>query len=47
MQTLANDCNPGTCFSSTMPFAISRAVRELRMTPAEGQWAATSSPATW
>lgn len=37
MQTLANDCNPGTCFSSTMPFAIALVVRELKMTPAEGK----------
>lgn len=38
---LATDCNPGTCASSSMPFMIALAVRELRMTPAEAVWAAT------
>lgn len=38
---LATDCNPGTCYSSSMPFMIALAVRELRMTPAEAVVAAT------
>ena len=38
---LATDCNPGTCFSSSMPWMIALAVREMRMTPAEALWAAT------
>lgn len=38
---LATDCNPGTCYSSSMPFMIALAVREMRMTPAEALWAAT------
>jgi imidazolonepropionase len=42
---LATDCNPGTCFSSSMPFMIALAVRELRMTPAEAVWAATAGGA--
>ena len=31
----ASDCNPGTCYSSSIPFAIALAVREMGMTPAE------------
>lgn len=42
---LATDCNPGTCYSSSMPFVIALAVRELRMTPAEALWAATAGGA--
>lgn len=38
---LASDCNPGTCYSSSMPFVIALAVREMRMTPAEAVAAAT------
>ncbi len=42
---LATDCNPGTCYSSSMPFVIALAVREMRMTPAEALWAATAGGA--
>lgn len=42
---LATDCNPGTCFSSSMPFVIALAVREMGMTPAEALWAATAGGA--
>ncbi len=38
---LATDCNPGTCYSSSMPLMIALAVREMGMTPAEGVRAAT------
>ncbi|WP_068249763.1 imidazolonepropionase [Janibacter corallicola] len=38
---LASDCNPGTCFSSSMPFVIALAVREMGMTPTEAVLAAT------
>lgn len=38
---LASDCNPGTCYSSSMPFMIATAVREMGMTPAEALQAAT------
>ncbi|NUS41158.1 MAG: imidazolonepropionase [Terrabacter sp.] len=38
---LASDCNPGTCYSSSIPFAIALAVREMGMTPAEALHAAT------
>jgi imidazolonepropionase len=39
---LATDCNPGTCYSSSMPFVIALAVREMGMTPAEALQAATA-----
>ena len=42
---LATDCNPGTCYTSSMPFVIALAVREMRMTPAEALWAATAGGA--
>jgi imidazolonepropionase len=42
---LATDCNPGSCFTSSMPFCIALAVRELRMTPAEAVWSATAGGA--
>ena len=38
---LATDCNPGTCFSSSMPFVIALAVREMGLTPMEALRAAT------
>ena len=38
---LATDCNPGTCYTSSMPFVIALAVRELGLTPAEALYAAT------
>lgn len=42
---LATDCNPGTCFSSSMPLMIALAVREMGMTPAEALRAATAGGA--
>jgi imidazolonepropionase len=42
---LATDCNPGTCYTSSMPFVIALAVRELRMTVDEAVWAATAGGA--
>ena len=42
---LASDCNPGTCYSSSMPFAIALAVREMGFTPAEALYAATAGSA--
>ncbi len=42
---LASDCNPGTCCSSSMPFGIALAVREMRMTPAQALWSATAGGA--
>jgi imidazolonepropionase len=42
---LATDCNPGTCYTSSMPFVIALAVREMGMTPAEAVFAATAGGA--
>lgn len=42
---LATDCNPGTCYSSSMPLMIALAVREMGMTPGEALWAATAGAA--
>ncbi|HEX6232747.1 MAG TPA: imidazolonepropionase [Jiangellaceae bacterium] len=42
---LATDCNPGSCFTSSMPFCIALAVREMHMTPAEAVWSATAGGA--
>jgi imidazolonepropionase len=42
---LATDCNPGSCFTSSMAFCIALAVREMRMTPAEALWCSTAGGA--
>jgi imidazolonepropionase len=42
---LATDCNPGTSYTSSMPFVIALAVREMGMTPDEALWAATAGAA--
>ena len=42
---LATDCNPGTSYTTSMPFCIALAVREMRMSPAEALWAATAGGA--
>ncbi|WP_327086888.1 imidazolonepropionase [Nonomuraea sp. NBC_01738] len=42
---LATDCNPGSSFTSSMPFCIALAVREMRMTPLEALRAATAGGA--
>jgi imidazolonepropionase len=42
---LASDCNPGSCFTSSMPFCVALAVREMRMTTQEAVWAATAGGA--
>jgi len=42
---LATDCNPGSCFTSSMPFCIALAVREMGLAPAEAVWAATAGGA--
>lgn len=39
---LATDCNPGSSFTTSMPFCIALAVREMGMTPAEALTAATA-----
>ncbi len=38
---LASDCNPGSCFTSSVSLCIALAVREMGMTPAEALHAAT------
>lgn len=38
---LASDCNPGSCFTSSIAFCVALAVREMGMTPAEALHAAT------
>jgi imidazolonepropionase len=42
---LATDCNPGSGYSSSIPFCIALAVREMHMTPAEALWSATAGGA--
>jgi imidazolonepropionase len=42
---LATDCNPGTSYTSSMPFVLALAVREMGLTPAEALRAATSGAA--
>jgi imidazolonepropionase len=42
---LATDCNPGTCYSSSMPFVIALAVREMGLTPGQAVYAATAGSA--
>ena len=42
---LATDCNPGTSYTTSMPFCITLAVRELQMTPGEAVRAATAGGA--
>ena len=39
---LGADCNPGTSYTTSMPFVIALAVRELRLSPDEALWAATA-----
>jgi imidazolonepropionase len=38
---LAADCNPGSSFTTNIPFCIAVAVRDMGMTPDEAVWAAT------
>jgi imidazolonepropionase len=38
---LASNCNPGSGFTTNIPFCIAVAVRDMRMTPDEALWAAT------
>jgi imidazolonepropionase len=43
---LATDCNPGSSFTSSMPFCIALAVRDMRMTTQEAVWSATAGGAS-
>jgi imidazolonepropionase len=42
---LATDCNPGSSYTSSMPFCLALAVRDMGMTPAEALWSATAGGA--
>jgi imidazolonepropionase len=42
---IATDCNPGSCFTSSMALCIALAVREMRMTTEQAVWAATAGGA--
>lgn len=42
---LSTDCNPGSSFTSSVPFCIAIAVREMGMTPDEALWSATAGGA--
>ena len=42
---LASDCNPGSCYTSSIPLCIALAVREMGLSPAEALAAATSGGA--
>ncbi|WP_424531150.1 imidazolonepropionase [Sphaerisporangium viridialbum] len=38
---LAADCNPGSSYTTNIPFCVALAVRDMNMTPGEAVWAAT------
>jgi imidazolonepropionase len=42
---IATNCNPGSSFTTSMPFCIALAVREMQMTIDEALWAATAGGA--
>ncbi|MEV0452563.1 imidazolonepropionase [Streptomyces sp. NPDC050600] len=42
---LSTDCNPGSSFTSSVPFCVALAVRDMRMTPDEALWSATAGGA--
>jgi imidazolonepropionase len=42
---LSPDCNPGSSFTTNMPFCIAVAVREMHLSPDEAVWAATAGGA--
>ena len=42
---LATDCNPGTSYTTSMPFCVALAVRDMRMTTEEAVWSATAGGA--
>ena len=42
---VATDCNPGSSYTSSMPFCVALAVRDMRMTTGEAVWAATAGGA--
>lgn len=42
---LATDCNPGSSYTTSVPFCIAVAVREMHLTPDEAVWSATAGGA--
>ena len=42
---LASNCNPGSSYTTSIPFCLALAVREMRMTAEEALWAATAGGA--
>ncbi|MFF6995540.1 imidazolonepropionase [Streptomyces sp. NPDC008313] len=42
---LSTDCNPGSSFTSSVPFCVALAVRDMEMTPDEALWSATAGGA--
>jgi len=42
---IAADCNPGSSYTTNIPFCMAVAVRDMRMTPAEALWSATAGGA--
>ncbi|WP_447039348.1 imidazolonepropionase [Streptomyces sp. DSM 118878] len=42
---LSTDCNPGSSFTSSVPFCVALAVRDMGMTPDEAIWSATAGGA--
>ncbi|MFF9217590.1 imidazolonepropionase [Streptomyces viridosporus] len=42
---LSTDCNPGSSFTSSVPFCVALAVRDMGMTPDEAVWSATAGGA--
>ena len=42
---IATDCNPGSSYTTSMPFCIAVAVRDMGLTPAQALWSATAGGA--
>lgn len=42
---IATDCNPGSSYTTSMPFCIAIAVRDMHLSPAEALWSATAGGA--
>jgi imidazolonepropionase len=42
---IATDCNPGSCFTSSMALCVALAVREMHLTTEEAVWSATAGGA--
>jgi imidazolonepropionase len=45
MVALASDCNPGSAYTTNMPFVIAIAVRDLFFSPEQAIWSATKGGA--